>query len=832
MSNVSHSQNDHTLYRQHRGVYTESDSNSSEEEATYRGFGAALDSSSDDNLPSGQAAHHHVYTPPSGEQNRQEPGSPSGRPTSPPPGSAVSQPTSDSGQQLAAEVTESSLSSETEPFFTSGSEFIPSDQPGGPARLRKPPKEKFAKKVDASNINRNETSEARRKAIQDDQVHYERRKTSPDEWIEVIEETKSAGHSQHLNPKIMCNYILEKWWDVRFAPGKRPIYLSFPEMELLTQSLIHGEYVPSTTFNKSDFSGLYSSTAPNAKHRIVPAHNEPLLHCGFRLSSSQGFIVWDNLYNRSRAHEMGWGGGEVGPERVKVVTKNWKQVSFTGCMHDQRMSLLTWTVEWSLSAIALHIKLYSSHETILSVLAQRGLPQSLRDQAESTALPDANRRLAEECHLKEDSGLVINRPNQRMGGSGEGEEEFQERELEDPIEGEEEEGMSYQRELLQLARRTGGKLPVQPYSFREERPVAVVKEFNPEFDSYKTGPTVEMLVEAHRELCLAFHFDPPIARWSTIGDRFRDHGYRRTEGGFHQFFLNNPSPDEQLEHFFPLPPKGVLDEWRKRKEAANVEAQEVAEGDWVGHRLPEAAITGNDLEGLDSQEDGGTSGRGGGPEKGMMTYITGKTSSGKHIRLDIKQVQEGSINLHIMPFKGERAPIKTHNHAYDKCRIWKRTKKRCLPGGSIIQPPQHTLAHFGRNAGSAEVYVVFPRMKHKYPLRKGSETKVPSEVETFWLENVVYKAVKGLKQMGIKPYTDWVLEDTVFKHGGLQDHAIPCVPEHLDKILEGIRGILKENEEDESYSRFGSLFFVLQKIMGIKVSTSLDEDWGGLWKKL
>ena len=87
--------------------------------------------------------------------------------------------------------------------------------------------------------------------------------------------------------------------------------------------------------------------------------------------------------------------------------------------------------------------------------------------------------------------------------------------------------------------------------------------------------------------------------------------------------------------------------------------------------------------------------------------------------------------------------------------------------------------------------MVFPRMKHKYPLRKGSETKVPSEVETFWLENVVYKAVKGLKQMGIKPYTDWVLEDTVFKHGGLQDHAILVSPEHLDKILEGIRGILR-----------------------------------------
>ena len=53
---------------------------------------------------------------------------------------------------------------------------------------------------------------------------------------------------------------------------------------------------------------------------------------------------------------------------------------------------------------------------------------------------------------------------------------------------------------------------------------------------------------------------PDIARWSTVPIWYRDHGYRQTAGGFHQFHLNNPPIDNQLAHFFPVPPTDVLED--------------------------------------------------------------------------------------------------------------------------------------------------------------------------------------------------------------------------------------------------------------------------------
>jgi len=51
----------------------------------------------------------------------------------------------------------------------------------------------------------------------------------------------------------------------------------------------------------------------------------------------------------------------------------------------------------------------------------------------------------------------------------------------------------------------------------------------------------------------------------------------------------------------------------------------------------------------------------------------------------------------------------------------------------------------GRSEGRAEIFVVFPRMKHKHPRSHWSwETKIPHEVEVFWLENVVYPVIRAV----------------------------------------------------------------------------------------
>jgi hypothetical protein len=592
-------------------------------------------------------------------------------------------------------------------------------------------------------------------------------------------------------------------------------------------------------------------------------------------------------------------------------------VSFTGCLHLERSKLLDNTMEWAISAMDLYKILESPCEPVGT---DQNLTYALLGEMEAACEPKTveYRRVKRQLHKAmsnclhctdrrtalterygldvEDNGLVASRARQHEEEGGTDAEEYEGmdretgegrvdagnhrmigREAEDLSEGEsdeDEEKAIYVRKLLRLAKRSGGTVvtglkeatrkskPVQPYPFEEERPMVVVKTFDPNFDNYRTGPTVEELVEEHKELCLAFHFDPAAARWFTSGERFSDHGYRRTNGGFHQFYLNDPSEEEQLAHFFPLPPKAVIDEWRKRKDATDVDEGEVAKGKWHGHRLPEDMIKADDLESWTLGKMVGPEAGELGTEDGMRTYITGKTRGGKYIRLDVEKSRKvvenldfaididsilwvtdklkvlGSINLHLLPHKGMRAPIKTHNHAYVEL-YWPRTNEDLRKGKrsntSKLVPistlPNTHFAHFGRSHGSAEVFVVFPRMKHKYPLRKVSETKIPSDVEAFWLERVVYKAMKMLEQKGIGPYINWDLEDTKFKHGDKLEHTLLISPSHLDHILETIRSILEENEDDESYSRFGSLFFVVQ-ILGIKVSTSLDNGWHRLWDKL
>jgi hypothetical protein len=604
-------------------------------------------------------------------------------------------------------------------------------------------------------------------------------------------------------------------------------------------------------------------------------------------------------------------------DKVRDLLDEATPVTFGGCLHQERTKLLDNTVEWIRSAMDLHRLLEGPGEPVTT---DQYLTIALLDQVKSACEPRmleyrrvkaqlykamsncphcASRRnaLAERYGLQvEDSGLVVNRARKKREGEGRDAEEDRgmdreaeggrmnaEDDLETDREAEElseadsggdEEKAIHMRKLLRLAKRSRGTVvtgpkeatrkskPVKPYPFKDERPMAVVKTFNPDFDSYRTGPTVEELVEEHKELCLAFHLDPAAAKWSTSGERFSDHGYRRTEGGFHQFYLNEPSREEQLAHFFPLPPKAVIDEWRERKEATDVDEGEVAKGKWHGHRLPEDMIKADDVESWTLEKMVGWEAGEVGTEDGMRTYITGKTRSGKYVRLDVQKSRKtvenlhfaididsilwvtdklkvlGSINLHLLPYKGMKAPIKTHNHAYVEL-YWPRTNQDLRKGKrsdiSKLVPistlPNTHFAHFGRSHGSAEVFVVFPRMKHKYPLRKVFETKIPNDVEAFWLEKVVYVAMKRLEQKGIVPYTNWVLEDTKFKHGDKLEHTLLISPPHLDRILETIRSILEENEEDESYSRFGSLFFVVQ-ILGIKVSTSLDKDWHCLWEKL
>jgi len=569
-------------------------------------------------------------------------------------------------------------------------------------------------------------------------------------------------------------------------------------------------------------------------------------------------------------------------------------VSFDGCMHKERTALLDSTMEWMSLAVGRHDWLHGINAT-----RQGNLPASIADHLRNKTYSGIDLYLTVRRDLwmsslqcpscKEqrgwvrkgalfknmDHGLVVNRPGQMAKDGNDDGEIVEPREVEDvgDASGGEEESMPDPRsELLELARQLQGTVvegrkeavrkskPVQPYRFGEATPLGVVSRFDEWFDSYHTGPSAETVVEMHLELCAWFHADPAVASWSTVAMRFSDHGYRRMPGGFHQFYLNEPDLKEQVEHLFPLPPNEVLEEWKERRATTEMDLNQLVNGEWKGH-LPESMIDGKDLEVWPLSkmvEEGGK----GTAEERMKIYVTGRTSTGSYIRLDVHKSRErvdnlnfsvdidsviwetdklkavGPINLQLLPFKGPKAPISKHNHTYVKL-YWPRTdqdvvnhrRSAASQEVPISNLPNTHFAHFGRVQGAAEVFVVFPRMKHRHPLRRGSETKLPYEVETFWFRHLVYPALNKLKAAGVKPYTNFVYEDILFKHKGAKEQSIMVSPQHLEEILQNIHGTLKENASRPHFSRFGSLFFVLQ-IVGMKVSTSLDEGWAELWEKL
>lgn len=223
--------------------------------------------------------------------------------------------------------------------------------------------------VDSSHIDRNEGDQARRDAIHRDQLEYKTRKSSPDQWAEVLHHLNSAGIHGHLYPKIISNHILEKWWDVKFSPGGRPIYLAFRDLNLLIQDLSLGDHTPSESFESGFFHGLYRSVASSPKCKmvcfflqrsdvIVSGHGySPLddrenhfftvlfdyqahkaYSFGFmsvgkaevrvEAGAARGWAGWmgPSLWE-AIAYEMGWTEGEQFTQTVEVVTKNWPQVS-------------------------------------------------------------------------------------------------------------------------------------------------------------------------------------------------------------------------------------------------------------------------------------------------------------------------------------------------------------------------------------------------------------------------------------------------------------------------------------------------------------------------
>lgn len=256
-------------------------------------------------------------------------------------------------------------------FPISGSEFLPSDRSGEPARLKKTARKKAGKKVDSSQINRNEKDQAQRTAIQRDQVAYELRKSDVNEWLEVLRSLDVLQDRRMLSEKVICNYLLDGWWDVRFSPGKRPIYLAFAEVHALSMEILRADTLPSQSIEEGVFGLMYKSVASsrpeerrvcfflyrdqsalaNGERDLLLGGNhffpvlfdytarkayvfglvsvpEPEIEVEMGEESTWACWLGPELWSLI-GQEMGWGTDVGDVNTVRIVTKNWSQV----CIH-------------------------------------------------------------------------------------------------------------------------------------------------------------------------------------------------------------------------------------------------------------------------------------------------------------------------------------------------------------------------------------------------------------------------------------------------------------------------------------------------------------------
>jgi len=253
-------------------------------------------------------------------------------------------------------------------FLVSAStEYAPSDGPTGPVALKRGKKERLRKEVDLSRIDPNEMNPIQQAAIRADEMTYLERTANLSELQEVLQTLAVLNDKVFLSEKFICNFIFSDWWDLRFSPGNRPIYLPFADAHLLSLEIQAKGFVFYEGSEQAPFLKLYRSTACRKEDRVVCfflLRNQEAVAEGRLDSLKQSNHFFPVLFNyedhvahifgttsvtkpevrvqsgdcsgwqswlgpelwKSIGQGMGWGALVKDPNTVDVVTKNWHQV--------------------------------------------------------------------------------------------------------------------------------------------------------------------------------------------------------------------------------------------------------------------------------------------------------------------------------------------------------------------------------------------------------------------------------------------------------------------------------------------------------------------------
>ena len=341
------------------------------------------------------------------------------------------------------------------------------------------------------------------------------------------------------------------------------------------------------------------------------------------------------------------------------------------------------------------------------------------------------------------------------------------------------------------------------------------------YDEYMSGPTLEVLrplperVEAFAEVNMAYVLDRTVyTPWRLM----QDYGYRIMPGFYEM--LQVGKPEMVMEHLLPVGEKGLGG-------GAGVVGGIVGEG---GGRRRRREVMGNDMVVMGASEMISMASR----VRSNLLFVTGKTVGSvpweepKLIVVDlerdgvepdriIRTVDVDSaiwvtrcpsfrlaLQVFMRPVIRNRAPIWKHNHVYVDLLLPQSEEDREKGGMrqewwekrfKLHQIPHVHLGKVGDGAGTANVYMFFPRMTHRHPHVGRYMNIVPGETQNELWDKVIIPGLRRVTGGMERAFVGLTREHLGFKEGrgwggGKKSPTYPLRRETWLKLREDIREIV------------------------------------------
>ena len=206
-------------------------------------------------------------------------------------------------------------------------------------------------------------------------------------------------------------------------------------------------------------------------------------------------------------------------------------------------------------------------------------------------------------------------------------------------------------------------------------------------------------------------------------------------------------------------------------------------------------------------------------------FVTGRTEDGRYIRINLERdrvvpariivsVDIDSliwvtrfpkftkwVNIYMQPVVRKHPPIQKHNHIYINV-LYPPSEQEPSAGEERVrfklnQIPHLFLGKIGGGSGTANLYMVFPRMTHKHPYIRRYSNIVPWDLQGILWDKVIIPAMKKVTTPADEPYIGFDREDLIFKaqdKGQRQGEATyPLKPRQLTQFFNHVNEIVECN---------------------------------------